>query len=154
MTPKRKKGVSLFYRESKMLHLTEITVDKMIDAIHFDVGQATKINTIKLMKLKTYAVIFKRENKSTIKKPGEPETKADWYGKGNNRNDLETPRETFMQQFADAILQDFPNLDNHNQQELVKLALETWFGPAGTGDYTSDEIDSMWNRYNQTGHLF
>lgn len=74
------------YRESKMLHLTEITVDKMIDAIHFDVGQATKINTIKLMKLKTYAVIFKRENKSTIKKPGEPETKADWYGKGNNRN--------------------------------------------------------------------
>ena len=66
------------YRESKMLHLTEITVDKMIDAIHFDVGQATKINTIKLMKLKTYAVIFKRENKSTIKKPGEPETKADW----------------------------------------------------------------------------
>ena len=42
------------YRESKMLHLTEITVDKMIDAIHFDVGQATKINTIKLMKLKTY----------------------------------------------------------------------------------------------------
>lgn len=49
-----------------MLHLTEITVDKMIDAIHFDVGQATKINTIKLMKLKTYAVIFKRENKSTI----------------------------------------------------------------------------------------
>ncbi len=72
------------YRESKMLHLTEITVDKMIDA----------------------------------------------------------------------ILQDFPNLDNHNQQELVKLALETWFGPSGTGDYTSDEIDSMWNRYNQTGHLF
>lgn len=142
------------YRESKMLHLTEITVDKMIDAIHFDVGQATKINTIKLMKLKTYAVIFKRENKSTIKKPGEPETKADWYGKGNNRNDPETPRETFMQQLADAILQDFPNLDNHNQQELVKLALETWFGPSGTGDYTSDEIDSMWNRYNQTEHLF
>ena len=80
------------HKESKMLHLTEITVDKMIDAIHFDVGQATKINTIKLMKLKTYAVIFKRENKSTIKKPGEPETKADWYGKGNNRNDSETSR--------------------------------------------------------------
>lgn len=123
------------YKEANRFHFSEVTISKLIQAVHNDVGEGQNAN-LRFHDLKGVLRLYLQG----------ANTNVEWYGKGEDGAPHYTAQE-FRQRLADAVDEAYENLGVENKYDLIQSVLITWFGDDGTKEFTTDQIIAFVNKY-------
>ena len=128
------------YREASKLHLSEVTIAKIMQAVHNDARDGQNVN-LRFNDLKGILRLYLQGLNANV----------EWYGKGEDGNPHYTAQE-FRQRLADAVADDYENLETKNRYDLIQSILVAWFGEDGTKELTTEQIIAFVENYRQ-GHV-
>lgn len=128
---------NLSHLEENKVQLNEVTIDKLMNVIHNDVGDGKNAH-LRFNDLKGIVEIYQQGIKNN----------AEWYGKGNNGNPHYTTQE-FRQILADTIANDYASLNDNDKYNLIQSVLVTWFGEDGTKEFSTEQIENFVDNYRR-----
>ena len=109
MTDELIKFCEEIYKEASRLHFFEVSIKKVMQAIHDNAGDCRNAN----LKFNSLKGTFKNYKQGV-------NTNVEWYGKGENGNPRYTPEE-FRRMLADAIANNYGNASDTKVKRLFKF---------------------------------
>ena len=123
------------YNEANRLHFSEVTISKLIQAVHNDAGEGQNAN-LRFHDLKGVLRLYLQGINTNV----------EWYGKGEDGAPHYTAQE-FRQRLANAVDKAYENLSVEDRCDLIQSVLITWFGDDGTKEFTTDQIMAFVDNY-------
>ena len=125
------------YKEANRFHFSEVTISKLIQAVHNDVGKGQNAN-LRFNDLKGILRLYLQG----------ANTNVDWYGKGEDGAPHYTTQE-FRQRLAGTVDKAYKDLDVKNRYDLIQSVLIAWFGDDGTKEFTTEQIMAFVDNYRR-----